>query len=310
MNDSKFDFLLKKIKKGQIKACLVQQHGKLQFEYYKNKKIESTVQPIHSASKSVTSMLVGICLDKGLISSVNVPIKDYFSAYLDDDEDKIKENITIENLLTMTPGLDWPEFGEWNYWTPTEFSKNIIKSILERDLVCEIGTEMNYNSGCSNLLSAIITQASGMKTSDFANKYLFQPLGIKDIIWNEKQGISLGANGLKMRANDLLKLGNLYLNDGKHNDKQLVSKEWIDTSTKPRFLTYSHIGSYAYHWWTSELISKSGEIIPYYFAMGLFGQFIIVAPKLNAVTIFLSDNYGETMKPMTYFREIISKELE
>lgn len=305
MNNEKFDSLLKKIKKGQIKACIVQQNGEILLDYYKNKKIQNSVQPIHSVSKSITSMLVGICIDKGLISGVDVKIKEYFSDYLDNDEDKQKGELTIENLLTMTPGFDWPEFGEWNYWTPIEFSKDIIKSTLERDLICEAGTEMNYNSGCSNLLSAIIAKVSGIKTLDFAYKYLFNPLGIKDVVWNEKQGISLGANGLKMKAEDLLKLGTLYLNEGKFRDNQLISKKWVETSTTPRFLTYPHIGHYAYHWWTSEFESEKEEKTSYYFAMGLFGQFIIVVPSFNLVTIFLSDNYGETMKPMSYFREII-----
>ena len=139
---------------------------------------------------------------------------------------------------------------------------------------------MNYNSGCSNLLSAIIQRVSGMKTIDFAYKHLFTPLGITEVVWHEKQGISLGANGLKMTASDMLRLGSLYLQQGLWNGEQLVPAQWVLESTKPRFLTYSEIGHYGYHWWVSEL-EREGKKVPYYFAMGLFGQFIIVYPSLK-----------------------------
>ena len=298
-----YEALLKQLKKGNITACVIQKHSEIAFEYYRNKKSETALHPINSCSKSIVSMLIGICIRDNLINGIQTPISEYFKDYFSKENDSEKANITIFNLLTMTSGIDWPEFGEWNYWSPMEFSKDIVKSALERNLADKPGTKMNYNSGSSNLLSAIIQKVSGMKTVDFAYKHLFSPLGINEVQWHEKQGISLGANGLKMKPLDLLKLGQLYLHDGCWNGRQIVQKEWVLESTQPRFITYPGIGYYGYQWWTSDFVCESGSKVLFYFALGLFGQFIIIVPKYEMVIVFLSENYSDTMKPMSYFRE-------
>jgi CubicO group peptidase (beta-lactamase class C family) len=305
MSPSQYDALLKELKKGQIKTCIVKQNEKIEFEYYKNKKVEDGLHPINSCSKSIVSMLIGICIQEGLIPNLDVPINEYFGDYSRDNEDTRKDAITVFHLLTMTSGFNWPEFGEWNYWTPMEFSQNIVKSALERDLEIEPGVKMNYNSGSSNLLCAIIQKVSGMKTIDFANRYLFKPMGIEDYIWHEKQGINLGANGLRMKASDMLKLGALYLQEGQWNGIQLIPKEWVTESTKPRFITYPDIGHYGYHWWISDFKGEDNQKVSFYFALGLFGQFIIVVPHYNMVAVFVSENYSDTLNPLHLFREHI-----
>lgn len=304
MYENRFDTFTNKLKKGQIQACVIMQNENIIFDYYKNRKAEEILHPIHSCTKSIVSMLVGICLRDGLILDIDTPIINYigaYSRYLDDG----KRFITIRHLLTMTPGFDWPEFGEWNFGSPMEYSKDIVKFVLERNLSEEVGTNMNYNSGCSNLLSYIIQTVSGMKLSEYANANLFTPLGISDFIWHEKHGINLGANGLKMKVADMVKLGCLCLHNGKLNNTVIIPANWIEESTKPRFLTYEDIGFYGYHWWISTLKTKENNEVPYYFAMGLFGQFIIVIPQHEMVVVFVSENYGDTIKPMNYFRKNI-----
>ena len=298
--------MLKILRKGQVDTCIIEQHSEIEFEYYSNKKAETTTHPIHSCTKSVISMLIGICIKDGLISDINTPIREYFPDHMARQEDKRKEAVTIYHLLTMTPGFDWPEFGIWNFGSPMEYSRDMIGFIIDRDLETASGTKMTYNSGCSNLLSAIIQSVSGMKIIDFAYKHLFMPLGIKDILWHEKQGINLGANGLRMKPADLLRLGNLYLRRGEYGGTQIVPREWVDESTQPAFFTYPDIGHYGYHWWVSDLELEGEEKTPYYFAMGLFGQFIIVVPKYETVVVFMSKNYSDTMQPMQYFRDIIA----
>jgi len=300
-----YEVLLKQLKKGNIKACVIQQKAQITFEYYKNQKTKVALHPIHSCSKSIISMLIGICIRDNWINNIQTPISEYFKEYFSEENDREKANITIFNLLTMTSGIDWPEFGEWNYWSPMEFSKDIVKSALERELVDKPGTKMNYNSGSSNLLSAIIQKATGMKTFDFAYKYLFSPLGIEEVQWHEKQGISLGANGLKMKPLDLLKLGQLYLQDGCWNGVQIIQKEWVWESTQPRFITYPGIGHYGYQWWVSDFACEGERKVSFYFALGLFGQFIIIVPKYEMVVVFLSENYSDTMKPMDFFTSIL-----
>lgn len=304
-----FDELQKRIRKSKIKACLIEQDGQNIFTFFKNRKIESAVHPINSCTKSVISMLIGICIQKGLIENVHMPINEYFGDYYKDISDIRKEGITIYHLLTMTPGFDWPEFGEWNFGSPMEYSKDMIRFILDRELTDLPGSKMIYNSGCSNLLSAIIQIVSGMKTIDFAYSHLFSPLGVQDIVWHEKQGINLGANGLKMKPGDMLALGRLYLNDGLHENKQIIAKDWITESILARFETYRTIGHYGYHWWVSNLKSDNSDPVAFYFAMGLFGQFIVVVPAKNMIAVFISENYSDTMKPLLYFRDFIGKSL-
>ena len=297
---AKYDKLSKSLGKGQVRACIVMRGAEIEFEYYRNKKAETSLHHINSCSKSITALLLGICLKQGLIRDINVPIKEFFGDYPAISDGSGKDAITIYHLLTMTPGLDWREFGEWNYFSPMEYSADIVSFILNRDMEFRPGEKMNYSSGCSHLLGAIIQTVSGKKLIDFAYEHLFAPLGIKDIVWHEKQGVNLGANGLKMTPADMLKLGSLCLQRGNWNGEQLVPQEWIIESTKPHFQTYPEIGAYGYSWWVSNVGQTN-----YYFAMGLFGQFIIVVPEHEAVVVFTSENYGETMLPMRYFRDII-----
>ncbi|NGZ76682.1 serine hydrolase domain-containing protein [Saccharibacillus alkalitolerans] len=134
---------------------------RLVFEYYKNRKIERGPQKINSCTKSILSILIG---------SLDAPRK---------------RDITIEDLLTMSAGFDWPEFGEWNFFAPMVFSPNIVKFVFDRELRHDPGEKMNYNSGCSQVLTAILQKATGMKAVDFANLHLFQPLGIMNARWYE-----------------------------------------------------------------------------------------------------------------------------
>jgi CubicO group peptidase (beta-lactamase class C family) len=185
-------------------------HDNIVFTYFKNKKAETSIHHINSGSKSFTSALIGICLKQGLIKDINIPVTEFFGDILLKQSDIRKRQITIYHLLTMSAGLDWPEFGEWKYFSPMEYSRNIVKFILDRDMEANPGEKMNYNSGCSHLLSAIIQMVSGTTTKKFAEDHLFKPLGIHGAEWLSKQNINLGANGLSMKIHDMLKFGYLY----------------------------------------------------------------------------------------------------
>lgn len=300
------DALTRKLKKGQVKTCLIQQGDRLVVEYFKSHKAEHSAHAIHSCTKSVTSLLAGICIDQGLIESIHTPIGEYFGSYLA-GADSEKSAITVAHLLTMTSGIDWREFGEWQYWSPMEYSRDILGAALERPLVDEPGTRMNYNSGSTNLLSAIVQQASGMTMAEFAQKNLFAPLAIEKPRWQEKNGITLGANGLQLKAPDFLKVGLLCLRGGTWNGRRIVSEQWIRESTQPRFLTYPEIGHYGYHWWSSTLgHDGSADALPYLFAMGLYGQFVVVVPSLDLVAI-VNGNHTDTLRPLGYLREFLAE---
>ena len=286
MDNILLENLRKSLKKERVVGSLVLRHDRVVFEYYKNSKAENRLHHINSCSKSFTSALIGICMKQGLLDDVNTPISKFFGDMLAQQGDLRKHQLTLYHLLTMTAGFDWPEFGEWKYFSPMEYSKNILGFIFDRDMEADPGEKMNYNSGCSHLLSAIIQQVSGTAARDFAEEYLFAPLGIKDFVWRSKQHITLGANGLDMKLHDLLKFGYLYLKRGTIDGKDIIPERWITESTLPRFLTYPNIGRYGYHWWVSSIGGDEAPEIPFYFALGLFGQFIIIVPQFDMVAVF------------------------
>ena len=290
-----------KLSNFKILSCLIMQNNKIVFSYYKNNKVPNNLQTINSCTKSVISTLIGIAIDKGLINSIHTPISEFFGEVLSNEEDLRKRDITIEHLLTMTPGFHWPEFEEWNCFSPMVFSNDINKFILQRPLISTPGEKMNYNSGCSHLLSAIIQKVTNMTTHQFAKENLFDLIGIKNSLWHEKQGISLGADGLRITSMDMIKFGNLYLNKGNVNGKQIISEKWIEESTAPRYLTYKNIGEYGYHWWVSEH-KIDAEEIPFYFALGFGGQYIIIIPKFNVVVVFTSRIYQNSLLPLQIFK--------
>lgn len=210
-NEMMYDVLYNEFKKIKVKGCIIKQHGNIVFEYYKKVKAKQKQQKINSCTKSVVSALLGICLEKGYIENLDVTIDWYFSAYLQGEENEGKRKLTVRHLLTMTEGVDWPEFGEWNCFAPMEFAKDMAGFVLGRDLVREPGKEMNYNSGASQLLGEIISISTGMPLVEFAKRELFEPLGIKEFTWWERDGHALAADGMKMRMSDMMKFGELYL---------------------------------------------------------------------------------------------------
>jgi len=152
MNKDALLLFEKEIKKVKIASCLIYENGEILFKYFKNKKMENKLFQLNSTTKSVISILIGIAIDKGLIKSVQTPIHEYF-----DIKDEDKRELTIEHLLTMTMGIEWGEFGPWGGRPfPMINSKDWIKFVLEKKMAKAPGAEMEYNSGASHLLSAIL----------------------------------------------------------------------------------------------------------------------------------------------------------
>ncbi|MGG3562418.1 serine hydrolase [Neobacillus rhizosphaerae] len=292
--------LEKKIKKDKITSCLIQQENSLVFEYYKNNKMKDKQHKLNSVTKSVLSILVGIAIDRGDLKGVQQSIADFFPNLTD-----WQKQLTIEHLLTMTPGFDWPEFTSWGGRAmPMINSRDWVRFILERPMVEAPGENMHYNSGCSHLLSAILHKAAGKSLIGYANAYLFKPLGISDYTWySDAKGIVIGGFGLSLKVEDMLKIGRLMLQEGKWNGQTVVSEDWVKESTIPRFHTYNKIGSYGYHWWILTDDDHQPAQPQSYFAMGYGGQYIIVAPENQLIVTFTSDLNNDTFKPLQYFKK-------
>ncbi len=294
---------MKEFKKYKIKSCLIKQNSEIVLEYYSNEKVANKLQKINSCTKSFAGTLVGICLDRGLIEDIDIPIKYYFPEIIGNDTDNRKQRITLRHLLSMSEGLDWPEFGEWNCFAPMAYSKDILNFVLSRPMVSEPGEKMNYNSGDSYIIGEIVAKVTGMKLVDFAEKELFMPLGIKDIQWLERDGHALCADGLRMKTSDMIKLGELYMNGGIFNSCRIVSEEWIQEALTPRYLTYEYIGSYCYHWWYTEFSLRIGKT-PVSFALGYHGQFIVIISSLKIVAAITSE-VNDSMMPIRVLEKYI-----
>jgi CubicO group peptidase (beta-lactamase class C family) len=146
------------------------------------------------------------------------------------------------------------------------------------------GVTFYYSTGASHLASAILTQATGMSTFQFAKQFLFQPLGIEDHDWiTDKRGIYYGGAGLSLTPQDMIKFGELYLNKGLCKGIQVVSEEWINKATSFKISTNNiqpFAPTYGYFWWSGNINHHS-----YYFANGYGGQFIVIVPDLKLIVV-------------------------
>lgn len=207
----------------------------------------------------------------------------------------------------MTDGIDWPELGLWKGFAPIQYQKDMIGFVLNRELIHVPGSHMNYNSGASHLLGEIVSISSGMSVVEFAKKELFDPLGITDFQWYERDGQALTADGIKMAMTDMMKFGELYLNKGIYNGKRILSEDWIKESFVPRYMTYVNMGSYCYHWWHTS-VSSDREVIDINFALGIRGQYIIIVPKFNMVIAITSD-LEDSMKPLQAVKNMLENKV-
>jgi CubicO group peptidase (beta-lactamase class C family) len=263
---------------NSVTSLLIQQNGKLLSERYYNGMSEGRSTNIKSASKSIISLLAGIAVDKGFIKSVDKPIRPYFSEYFEANPDSVKENITIKDLLTMRTGLETTSFHNYGRCV---VSDNWIKFALDQPMEDRPGGDMMYSTGTSHLLSAIVTKATGMSTKAFAQQYLFDPMNISPGGWDrDPQGFYMGGNNMALRPQDMLKIGQMVLNNGTYQGKRIVSEQWLQDSfrtyTRSNFNPYD----YGYMWW-----NKPVGDYKVYFAWGFGGQYLFMIPELDAVVV-------------------------
>ena len=242
---------------------------------------------VMSVTKSITATLVGIAIEEGYLKSVNQTV----SEFLPDESEMINPalgQVTIRNLLMMTCGHDWHEIG-----VPSEFmnfvnAPNQVNYIFQKPIINTPGTVFNYSDGGAHLVSVILTKATGMSTSEFADTYLFGPMGIGDKIWYpDKQGYSYGGVRLCLGNHDMIKIGFLYLNNGYYNGCQIVSSAWIDTVTNFKISTHNLIpflSDYGFFWWLGTAHGHN-----FFCANGYGGQFIFVVRDLDLVVSSRTD---------------------
>lgn len=308
-------------KYGQVHSMLIYKNDKLVFEdYYEGHTYQwdapghrgeyvnwnrNMPHCIHSDTKSITSLCIGIAIDEGFIKNVNQSIFDYlpgFESYKTDG----KEKITIEHLLTMTSGLQWEEWkislGSINndqiaIWF---YQDGPVHYVLRKPLVAAPGTRFNYSGGDVQLLAEILYYATGMKLDEFSARYLFEPMGITTHDWwlIFSSGEIQAAGGLKIAPRDMIKIGAMMLNNGIWNGNRIISENWVAKCLNPYKgnknikIPGEDVGKigYAYTWWTKNFNYK-GKSLTWYSALGWGGQKISILPELEMVLVFTGANY-------------------
>ena len=261
-----------------IDSILIVRNGYLTYETYPSGFYnENRTHEIYSCTKSITSALVGIAIEEGYINSINDYMINYFPNRTISNLDSRKQLITIENLLTMTSGLEWDD--SINYQQMT-FQSDWVQYVLDRPMVAQPGMAWTYNTGASHLLSAILESVTPNGTLDYAKSHLFDPLNITNYAWStDNLGIPIGGTRLQLTSRDMAKFGFLYLNNGYWNGTQLIPSNWVSDSKKAywnlQFEENQGLG-YGYQWWIYKWANA-------YAAIGAYKQYIMVVEDLNLV---------------------------
>ena len=282
----------------RVYSVLLVKDGKLVFEEYFAGHHRYQFYEMHSVSKSVTSILVGIAVDRGLIG-VDDPVHTYFNDFKGLEWIDRPYPITIKNLLTMTHGTDWDERSR-----PLSDPKNSIRAmtdgddwlhfILNHKLIEPPGTRFNYAGGMTVLLGEIVSRTSGLDLGGFAELYLFHPMGIYIEGWHRSRlGVVNCQGGLYLRPRDMAKIGQLMLDKGVWQGKRIVSEKWVEASLTKRVTAEYGLG-YGYQWRLGQAVIGD-QLVDLFFASGRGGQHIFVVPELHLVAVFTAqpiDNSG------------------
>jgi len=303
-----------------VRAVLVSVCGTMALERYE-KSTASDFRNVASVTKSIISTLVGLALADGSLHGLEQPLAELLPDHRKHMTAKVAA-LTLRQLLTMSAGLDEDladsSTGPWSE------STNFVGAILREGVHQPPGRQFGYSSATSHLLAAIVVRATGRPLLDYARDKLFDPLGIvtrpaaqpllvpasvaaydkAGFAWPvDHQGINFGGGWLKMKPRDMVKLGQLYLDGGRWNGKQILPAAWVYDATKAHVSTRSGFGgdSYGYQWW----VTTAGAD-PAFAALGYGGQLIEVVPRRHLVVVF-STEINTAPISSDYFEEMVTR---
>jgi CubicO group peptidase (beta-lactamase class C family) len=285
------DEAIEAIPEHKIRGVVVAQGGEVIYEEYFNGFTAETPVDIRSATKSITSLLVGIAIDQGFISDVNESISKSLGAEY--PQAGSKTDITIEHLLTMSSGLDCDD-SDWStkghedkmYW-----SRDWTKYFLNLDAVDTPGSRTRYCTGGVVALGEILSLSSGLDFAVFAEEYLFNPLGIHNYQFARyDKDIKTDSGGhLLISPRGLLRIGELLLSEGSWKGNQLIAPGWIEESFSHK--TAINENAYGYLWWLNAL-PYEGKIYKTISARGNGGNVLFIVPELEAAVVFTAGYFN------------------
>lgn len=263
-------------------SFMVLQHGKVVAEGWRNPYQPEYLHTLNSGTKSFIALAVGMAVDEGLLH-LEDKVMSFFPEHLTNEPCENMQKLTIRHLLTMTSGHmrgDAVTFSGWDNW---------IRDYMQYYIKCEPRSLFTYNSGNSNMLSAILTKVTGLPVSEYLKSRLFEPLGMEDYYWESLcDGTNGGGYGFNIRLEDYAKLGQLLLNKGNWQGKQLVSEEWVELlsakqadTSKELWTTPDRLSGYGFQFWKCRIPNA-------FRADGARGQFCIVLPDHEAVIVTMA----------------------
>lgn len=289
-------------KKHQIHSIILVKDNKLILEEYFGENSLDVQHDLRSVTKSITSLLMGIAIEKGFIQSLDDPISKYLkNPKPTKNLDPRKDQITIKNLLTMSTGLDCNDWDQDSEGQEDRIykKKDWIQYFLNLRMINKPGSVSTYCSMGTVVAAEIIERASGMSIDKFAQQLLFDPMGISNISWghtSNKKVISSGKR-IYMTSRDLAKIGQLVLNKGRWNQDQIVTATWIEKATSSK-TSISGI-DYGFLWWNFSFKTGTGDFQGI-LATGNGGQYIMIFPDYDLVCIFTGGAYNSEQDKLPF----------
>lgn len=266
-----------------VRAMILLRHGRVVFEWYSSGVTREHNHNIYSITKSVAATLAGIAVDRGQVPGADAPIRTLLPESEAFRDDARKSRITLADLLTMRSGLpvtrgNRPSGPERELFDRIHQAPDRLASILDLPMELEPGKTFRYNNIDPQLVLSIVEHVTGERALPLAEEGLFRPLGFRNYRWvyPDRRGTPPGGYGLRLRAIDMAKLGQLYLDGGTWGGKRVLSKQWIDAATRDQTGT-----GYGYFWWTRIPVGNHESCA----AKGVRGQRIQVVPDLDLVFV-------------------------
>ena len=251
-----------------------------------------TLHDLRSVTKSIVGLLYGIALSEGLVPEVNAPLLEQFPEYADLAGDPQRQKLDVGHVLEMKMGLEWDESLPYsdprNSEIAMEMADDRYRFALDRPILGPPGKDWQYNGGATAIIARMIEKGAGMPLDAFARDRLFTPLGITDFDWVEgADGTPSAASGLRLNIHDLAKIGQLVLDRGAHEGRQIVPEDWLTASFTPR----ANLDGlrYGYFWWLA-----GGKGDPFWVAgFGNGGQRLTIQANLNLLILVNAGNYNQ-----------------
>jgi CubicO group peptidase (beta-lactamase class C family) len=277
-----------------VLSMAIVRNGKLVHEAYSPYCQRNTLHVVASVTKSVSSTLIGIAIDKGFIESADARVLDLLPELAPAAAAPGFERITLKHLMTMTSGLEWYEHG-YSYNDPKNSEYRMVESedwvryVLSRPVRDPPGETFLYNTGGIHLLAAIIKSTTGLHVNEFAEEHLFHPMGIHAYQWNrDPKGFPCTGGtdgGVGLRTRDIAKLGWLYLGDGTWKGKRIVSRRWVEKATARHQRMPQGGNYYGYNWFSGTRVF-GGKSYDFVASFGYGGQTLILVPELDLIVVF------------------------